>query len=381
VSDFLRTRVERGDVPAVVAAVVNRDEVIYIGAFGKRDVAANSAIAPDALFRIASMTKPVTSLAVMMLVEEGKVALDDPIEKHLPDYTQPRVITRLHDDGTFDSRPANRGIRIRDLLTNTSGIGYAFSDPTLARLDQAKVPEAELPLLHDPGAKWTYGSSTAVLGRMVERVSGLTLDAFDKTRIFDPLGMIDTFYVVPADKRGRVVTQHQKDATGTVTEQPNPAEIRSGVRGDGGLFSTARDYAAFTQLFLNGGRRPFDGLKAGGDTRLVSERTVAMMLSNQIGSVVVGQQPAADVVRTKPFPIGAGKDTFGFGFQIETAPSQQGMRSAGSGSWAGIYNTHFWIDPQKQIAGVVLMQVLPFYDDRCIDLLRGFERTVYQRMR
>jgi methyl acetate hydrolase len=212
-----------------------------------------------------------------------------------------------------------------------------------------------------------------VLGRMIERVSEQTLDLFFKTRIFDPLDMMDTSYVVPADKRDRVVTQHATDANGVRSERPNaPATLQSAVRGDGGLFSTASDYAKFMQVFLNGGRR--------GNVRLVSNRTIALMTSNQIGGLAVRSQPAANGALTAPFPIGAGKDKFGFGFQIETAPVSKGLRSAGSLSWGGIYNTHFWIDPHRQIAAAVLMQVLPFYDDACLKLLRGFERVVYQKL-
>lgn len=369
-SEFLRTSVSRRDVPAVVALVASADAVLYTGAFGKRHVAANVDVTPDTIFRIASMTKPVTSLAVMMLNEQGKVGLDDPVTKYLKDFKQPPVLTKLNDaDASFESRPARRAITIRDLLTNTSGIGYGFADSRLARLAAAGKPEAELPLLHDPGAKWTYGSSTAVLGRVVEQVTGQRLDAFFQTRIFDPLGMRDTFYVVPADKRDRVVTQHARAAHGVVTELPNPATLQAPVRGDGGLFSTARDYAAFLQVFLNGGQH--------GATRIASERSVRAMMSNQIGRLAVERQPVASAERAKPFPFGAGKDTFGFGFQIETEPAEKGLRSAGSVSWGGIYNTHFWVDPNRRIAGVVLMQLLPYYDAAAIEVLRGFERLVY----
>jgi CubicO group peptidase (beta-lactamase class C family) len=361
---FLAASVDRGDVPAVAAIVVDRDSMLYGGAFGKRDVAGNKPATPQTIFRIASMTKPVTSLAVMMLNEEGKVGLDDPVMKYLPEFVNIR---------TLAGRPPKRRVTVRDLLTHTSGIGYAFSDERLARLDTGGKPVVELPLLHEPGAKFTYGQNTAVLGQIVEKVSGQPLDTFVKARIFDPLGMSDTAYVVAADQRDRVATQHQRGSDGVLTERPNPADIRSPVRGDGGLFSTTGDYAAFMQLFLNGGRH--------GERRLVGERTLAMMMSNQIGRLTVVEQPTADPARAKPFPIGAGKDTFGFGFQIETAPSDPSMRSVGSVSWGGIYNTHFWIDPRRHIAAVVLMQLLPYYDEASMRMLRGFERLVYQELR
>jgi CubicO group peptidase (beta-lactamase class C family) len=229
-----------------------------------------------------------------------------------------------------------------------------------------------LPLVHDPGARWTYGPNTAVLGQIIARVSGETLDAYCKARIFDPLGMNDTAYAVPAEHRTRVTTYHQREPNGTIVERPNPPVIQSKGRGDDGLFSTARDYAAFLQLFLNRGRQ--------GATQLVSARTIDEMISNQLGPLTLERQSARETPLAMPFPPGAGKDTFGFGFQIETEPSENGMRSPGSLSWAGIFNTHFWFDPHRQIAAVVLMQLLPAYDRKVVDLLRGFERLVYQQL-
>ena len=368
ISGFLGTRVDRGDVPAVVAAVSNRNALLYVGAFGKCDVARNIDATTDTIFRIASMTKPVTSLAIMMLYDAEQIALDAPVTTYLPDYRQPPVLTRFTGaDLTYDSRPARRPLTIRDLLTHTSGVGYPFLAPVLARLSTAGTRDRDLPLLHDPGARWTYGPNTAILGRVVARVSGGTLDAFCQARIFDPLGMVDTGYDVPPEKRDRVATEHRRDASGKLAERPNPATIQSRGRGDDGLFSTARDYSAFMRLFLNGGRH--------GTARLVREETIRMMVINQIGQLTVARQVAADPLIAREF--GMGKDKFGFGFQIETEPSERGMRTPGSLSWAGILNTHFWVDPRKQIAAVVLMQLLPAYDDRVVDLLQGFERLVY----
>jgi methyl acetate hydrolase len=370
ISDLLRSRVARGDVPAVVAAVAHADALPYLEAFGRSDVAANVGATPDTIFRIASMTKPVTSLAVMMLVEEGRVSLDDPIAAHLPDYHQPPVLTRFEaSDGTYESRPPSRPILVRDLLTHTSGISYPFFHPALARLIETGTPAAALPLVHDPGAKWTYGPSTAILGRMVAHTSGATLDAFCRRRIFDPLGMADTAYAVHSDKQRRVATLHERNAMGAFVERPNPAILESRGRGDDGLFSTAHDYAAFLQMFLNGGR--------GGTTRLVGERTIRIMTSNQIGPLVV-ELVARNTPLVRQFPPGAGKNKFGFGFQIETEPTEEGMRGPGSLSWSGVFNTHFWIDPRNGLAAVVLMQLLPANDEKIVDLLRAFERLVYQ---
>ena len=362
-SAALEPHVLRGDVPAVVAMLVDSKTVLYGRAIGKRDVARGLALDTTSIFRIASMTKPITSLAIMMLADEGKIGVDDPASKYLPQAEKVRVATAFHDDGTYDSRAPLRPMTVRHLLTHTSGIVYGFVDPRVSKAEAAGQIGIDLPLVHDPGERFTYGSSTQVLGRIVEAVSGMPLDVFMQQRIFEPLGMHDTFYVVPAAKRDRVVTQHRKENDSFV-ETPNPETIRSPVRGDGGLFSTAPDYAVFVQLILNRGMH--------GRTRIVSERGVRLMLSNQIGSLRVQSQPASP-----PFPIGAGKDTFGFGFQIEGAPATRGLRSVGSGSWGGIFNTHFWIDPQRQRAGVVLMQFLPYYDSAALAVLRDFERAVY----
>jgi CubicO group peptidase (beta-lactamase class C family) len=368
---FLRSRVAAGDVPAVVAMVVDRESTRYTGAFGTASVALNRPVAPDSLFRIASMTKPITSLAVMMLYQQGLLALDDPVTKYLPEFSRMRVLTAWHEgDATYESRPPSRAITLRDLLTHTSGLAYSFLDPRLANLDDGHKSETDLPLLHDPGERFTYGPSTAVLGRIVEKVSHEPLGVFFKTHIFDPLGMQDTFFTVPVGKRERVVTVHARAADGSLRETANPPVIESPARGDGGLFSTAADYARFMQLILNRGRL--------GAARLLTEQTIEMMTSNQLGPLTIPEQASVNPAILRPFPVGAGKDTFGFGFQIEARPASEGMRSAGSLSWGGVQNTHFWIDPQRSMAAVVLMQVLPYYDERALAVLRGFEREVYR---
>jgi CubicO group peptidase (beta-lactamase class C family) len=363
--------VAAGDVPAVVAAVADRDALLYLGAFGKRTVSGGEAVTPDAIFRIASMTKPVTSLAVLMLCDEGRIALDDPVARYVPELRDPRVLTGFNEaDTTYDVRPAARPITIRDLLTHTSGIAYAFFHPVLSRLMAAGMAEADMPLAHDPGTRWTYGPGTVVLGRVVERASGQPLDTFCRARIFEPLGMADTDYRVPDSNRNRVVTQHQRHANGALVERPNPATIASRGRGDDGLFSTARDYIAFVQLLLNGGRR--------NGRQLLREETVRAMAANQIGGLGINAVAADPMIVARPFPFGAAKDKFGLGFQIETPPSEPGMRKPGSLSWAGIFNTFFWIDPRDAIAVVVLMQLLPALDEKAVGILQGVERLVYR---
>lgn len=369
---FLRARVAAGDVPGVVAMVVDRQSTIYSGAFGKADVAGNRPMAVDSIFRIASMTKPLTSLAAMMLVEQGRLRLDDPITNYVPEFSRVQVLTSWHEsDATYGGRPPRRPITIRDLLTHTSGIAYSFIDARLARLDDGRKRIWELPLVSDPGERFVYGPNTAVLGDIVAKVSQMSLDAFLEAKIFTPLSMHDTFFTVPQSKADRVVTTHARTADGSLRETANPDALKAPVRGDGGLFSTAADYGRFMQLILNRGRV--------GTVRLIDARMIDLMTSNQIGAVRVVEQSSDHLEFAHPFPFGGGKDAFGFGFQIEEAPATAGLRSRGSLSWGGILNTHFWIDPERSIAAVVLMQVLPYYDPRALAVLRGFEREIYTR--
>ena len=360
-------------IPGIVALVVDADRVVYTGAFGRQNVAAGVPMAADSIFRIASMTKPVTSVAVMMLVQEGDIGLDDPVSDYLPAFEDLKVIESFNAaDKSYTTRPAATAMTVRHLLTHTSGLGYGFSNPTLAALvgGEPGASVTRFPLLHDPGARWTYGESTRVLGSLVEEVSGQPLDEFMTERIFVPLGMSDTFYTVPAPKARRVVTVHRTTPEGLV-ETPNPAEITAPVYGDGGLHSTAADYARFIQLFLNKGRAP-------NGVRLLSEASVELMGENHIGAIFVEQQPAALPALTEPFPLGAGRDKFGLGFEITGPHTDRFARSPGSMAWAGIFNTEFWIDPARGLGGVLLMQYLPFYDAAAIETLQGFEHRVYE---
>jgi CubicO group peptidase (beta-lactamase class C family) len=373
IDSYLTAVVRDTRIPGIVALAVDADRVVYTGAFGRQDVAAGKPMAADSIFRIASMTKPVTSVAVMMLVQEGDLGLDDPVAQYLPVFENQRVIENFNTaDKSYTTRPAARPMTIRHLLTHSSGLGYPFSNETLAALaaGQPGASVTQLPLLHDPGARWTYGESTRVLGTLVEEVSGQGLEEFLTERIFVPLAMGDTFYTVPAQKAHRVVTIHRRTPAGLV-EAPNPAEITAPAFGDGGLHSTAADYAKFIQMFLNNGRAP-NGM------RLLSEATVALMGENHIGAIFVEQQPGALPELSEPFPLGAGRDKFGLGFQVTGPHRERLARSPGSMSWAGIFNTEFWIDPARGVGGVLLMQYLPFYDAAAIDALQGFERRVYE---
>jgi CubicO group peptidase (beta-lactamase class C family) len=377
-SSQLNEAVRRGDTPGVVALVVSRDSVLYEGAAGKLDVGHDIAMPVNAIFAIASMTKPVTSVAILMLVEEGKLKLDDPVSKYLSGFDNLQVITKFNEkDATYETRPAKRPMTIRHLLTHTSGIGYAFSSPIEYRLTEAtKKNEWELPLLSDPGSEWHYSASTRVLGMIVEKITGEPLETYYQERIFKPLGMVDTSYAVPADKQSRVPTQHSR-MNGRLVEQPRatiPSTPTPPFRGDGGLYSTVQDYGRFMRMILNGGRL--------GAAKILSESSVKMMGENNIGSIFVELQPDADKMRTKPFPLGAGHDKFGLGFQIASNdPQYAKFRSPGSLSWAGIFNTEFWIDPVKHIGAVQMMQELPFYEDGALRTLRDFEQLVYQNLR
>jgi len=373
-SGVLKDAVSRGVVPGVVAIVVSRDRVLYHEAFGKMNVAKGIQMHKDAIFAIASMTKAVTSVGVMILVEEGKLGLDDEVSTYLPAFKNPKVLSKVDvAAGTYETRPATHPITIRQLLTHTSGIGYAWSDPGLA-LVQKKTGAADLdlPLVNEPGAQFTYGASTRVLGQVIEKLSGQTIDAFLEARILGPLGMKDTTYSVPSAKTSRVVTRHQK-TDGKIVEIQNPVVIPATIRGDGGLYSTATDYSRFLQMILNHGQL--------GGVRILKEQTVRDMGRNQTGNVKVRLQPTADPLRSRPYPLGAGEDVWGLGFQL-AAPARPdaAMRRPGSMTWAGINNTFYWIDPDTQIGVVVLMQMLPFYDEGAIKILQGVEHEVYTHL-
>lgn len=371
---MFQAAVDKAEIPGVVAAVTNKDRILYLKAFGRQDVAKGVPMSRDTVFRIASMTKPVTSVGIMMLYEEGKLRLDDPAGNHLPAYKGREVMAAFNEkDATYTTRPALGEMTIRHLLTHTSGLSYPFTSPTVLAV-QAKTGKDPkmLPLLFDPGTKWHYSPATAVLGDIIEKRSGQSLEDWDQARVFRPLGMVDTTYRPGPEKAARLATIHERKSTGLV-ENPNLPQYTPDVRGDGGLVSTASDYAAFVQMLLN------EGSWRG--KRLLKPETVRLMTSNQIGSVVVGTMPAAIPSRSASFPFGAGKDKFGLGFQItvtEGAPRHE--RAAGSYTWGGINNTHFWVDPKNGIGVVILTQVLPFYNATSMDVVTRFERLIYEHL-
>ncbi len=223
-SSFLEQAVHRGDVPGVVVLVTTPDRVLYHEAFGTMNSAQHVPMRKDAIFRIASMTKAITSTAVLMLMEKGKLKLDDDVAQFLPAFRKPKVISRIDLAArTYETRSATRPITIRQLLTHTSGIGYSWSDPGLNMIEQL-TKSSDLPLVHEPGERWTYGASTKVLGDLVEKLSGKKLDVFCEERIFRPLGMRETAWSVPPGKNARAATVHRRE-NGRTTEVPNPAKL------------------------------------------------------------------------------------------------------------------------------------------------------------
>jgi methyl acetate hydrolase len=371
---FLESATDRGDVPGVVVAVVNKDGTLYHEAFGVSSTLGRRPMTKDTIFNMASMTKPITSVAIMMLVDEGKLTLDDEVAKYLPKYKDPLVISKFNEaDASYETRPARRQITIRHLLTHTSGIGYGFASPTLTKIMQKTgKTELDLPLLFDPGESWAYGASTRVLGSVVEAISGQKLDAFLETRILQPLGMRDTSYLVPAAKYPRVVLVNARGADGKFVERPMPATLPASVAGDGGLYGTAGDYGLFLRMLLNRGKA--------GTTRILSEKSAKAMLESHTGNVVVQPQESANQSLSRNFPLGAGKDRWGLGFQL-AAEKTANRRTPGTGTWAGIFNTHFFIDPNKEIGVIVMMQTLPFYDEASMKVYAGVEEAIYRNLK
>lgn len=368
---LLQSSVETGVARGVVAAVVDRQGIVYIGAFGARDAAGDLPMETDTIFRMMSLTKPVVSVAAMMLHEEDGFDLDEPIAAYLPAEADRHVIASFDmSDGTYTTTEPASPVTIRQIFTHTSGAGYDFSSAELSRLRAVTGEDpGQFPLLDHPGTRWIYSVSTDRLGELIEALSGENLADFLDARIFTPLGMEDTFYAVPPEKAGRVATTHQRLNDGSLLENPNPEDLLSPPLGRTGLFSTGPDYARFVEMLLNDG--------AGPSARILERGTVPLMTENHIGDLRVVTQTGADPALSSPFPINPGVDYFGLGFQI-AVPGPAGMRSPGSFSWSGLYNTHFWADPNRGVAGLLFVQILPFYDEQVMSLFGDFETLVNQ---
>ena len=372
----LERAVAQRDVPGIVAIAADRRGVFYTGAAGVASGQPARPMSVDAIFGIASMTKAVTSVALMQLVDAKKVGLDDSASKYLPAFAKVQVITSFDQQtGAYTLKPASRPITIRHLLTHTSGLGYSFTSPIVRDFKPRSGDTFEVgPLLFEPGTDWIYGTSTDWVGRLVETVSGKDLDAYFRERIFTPLGMHDTHFNVPDAALPRLAPAWRRQADGTLIELPSrPPQRVTQFNGGGGLSSTAADYITFLRMLLNGGQ--LNG------ARILSAASLEQVSRNQIGAVNVHAVKTAQPQLSADFSfVTEGSDKWGLGFLI-TGEAVPGLRSAGSLSWGGINNTYFWLDPSRGIAGVILMQFLPFADSRALAVYRDFERAVYEAHR
>jgi methyl acetate hydrolase len=370
----LKARVDAGDAPGVVAMAAMKDAVIYQGAFGLRAKGAPAAMSLDTVFAIASMTKLLTSVAAMQLVECGKLALDEPAARIDPTLDSPQVLDGFDAKGAPQLRPSRRPITLRHLLTHTSGFSYQLWDANVLRYGKAARNDPALPrtpLISDPGTRWAYGGSLDRVGRLVEIVSGQTLDRYFRDNITGPLAMHDTCYAITDAQRARQASLHLRKSDGTLVAQPlvKQAEPKE-FSGGGGLKSTAPDYLTLLQAMLNGGGLP--------GKRILRPQTVEQMSINQIGDIDAG------ILKTTNPPLSSDVDFFpgirlrwGLAGMINIDPVAGG-RAAGSQTWAGLYNTYYWIDPASRIAGVIMMQILPFADRRALNVYRQFERGIYR---
>ena len=358
------------DLPGMVALVTSGDSVLYRRALGVTGVGSNKPMVTDGIFRIHSMTKPITSLALMMLVERGEVDLDAPASRYLADLREREVLVSV--DTTENralTRPPSREITVRDLLRHTSGFAYTFSNHELLAMEEnCGIGGRAQPILHDPGERWTYGVGTAFVGWIVEEVSKQALPDFLRAEIFEPLGMNDTSFNLGPSEIDRLVDLARR-VDGVVTSGPRPDSLVGQGRGDGGLVSTADDYARFIQLIL--GRGELDSV------RLLSEAAVEEMSRNQLEGITVIEQPGAIPNLSRPFPpTGAGQDGFSLAFQVSTEEVED-RRRPGSLSWSGLGNAHFWVDPTTGIGVVLLFQIFPFYDEAVLDVMNRFEKVLY----
>jgi methyl acetate hydrolase len=379
IDQVLRQKSEAREIPGVVAMTATSTEVIYQGAFGKRDLSKDAAMTMDSVFWIASMTKAITATAGMQLVEQGKLSLDSPIGKVLPDLATPQVLEGFDADGEPQLRPAKTPITLRHLLTHTAGFAYNMWNGDMVRyLEKTGIPAVssgkaaalKVPLMTDPGTRWEYGTNIDFVGKAVEAVSGQRLDAYLRDHLFTPLGMHDTGFKIGDAQRARLVSVHARGPNGSLS--PIPFEIEQNPEshmGGGGLYGTAADYIAFTRMILNKG--------AGNGNQVLKPETVAMMGQNHIGELNMTKMNSAVASATNDadfYPDIAKK--WGLSFLINTARTAEG-RSPGSLAWAGLANTYYWIDPVRDVTGVILMQVLPFVDSKCLEAFAGFERGVY----
>ena len=379
IDQILRQKSDAREIPGVVAIAASSNEVIYQGAFGKRDLSKPDAMTADSVFWIASMSKAITAAGAMQLVEEGKLSLDAPIGKVLPDLAAPQVLEGFDANGEPKLRPAKTEITLRHLMTHTAGFCYNMWNGDMVKyLDKTGLPAVttckndalKTPIMSEPGTRWEYGTNIDFVGKAVESVSGKRLDAYLRDHLFTPLGMSDTGFKLGDSQRQRLVGMHARGEDGSLA--PIPFELEQDPEfhmGGGGLYGTAGDYIKFTQMILNAGR--------GNGNQVLTPETVAMMGQNHIGELNMTKMISAVPSATNDvdlYPDMVKK--WGLSFLITTAKTPEG-RSPGSLAWAGLANTYYWIDPSRDVTGVILMQLLPFADRKCLEAFVGFETGIY----
>jgi CubicO group peptidase (beta-lactamase class C family) len=367
ISGWMKSWVDSGKLPGLLVAVMRRGEVAFAETYGKADVERNKPVRPDTIYRIYSMTKPLTSTAIMMLYEEGRFQLDDPISRFIPAFANPRVCIG-GSRGKLETVPAEREITFRDLLSHTSGLTYGFMESTpvdaqyrakdgvdfqtaTTNLKQVVEKLATIPLIAQPGKAWNYSVSTDVLGYLVEVISGQPFEKYLVEKVIKPLGMIDTDFHVPKDKHDRLAANYQPSPDGKLALIDDPAKSRylaprTVNSGGGGLVSTASDYLRFCKFMLNKGE--LDGV------RLLGKKTVELMTTNHLG----GDMADMGMPRFSESPYyGIG---FGLGFSVMLDPAKaQILGTPGEYAWGGAASTAFWCDPAEDLAVVMLTQLMP----------------------
>jgi methyl acetate hydrolase len=375
----LQAAVAAHQIPGVVAMAASADSVLYEAAIGSRGAASEARMTTDTVFRIASMVKLLTSVAAMQLVERGRLRLDEPAGNIDSALAAPRILTGFDEKGAPQLREARENLTLRNLLTHTSGFSYPLWDTNVLRYIRFARGKKDkdlprMPLTFEPGAKWAYGGSIDRVSRMVEIASGQGIDRYFRDNITGPLGMNDTGFTITEKQRARQARLHRRGADGKLVAQPfEKLETPTAFSGGGGIYSTAPDYLRLLQALLNGGS--LDGAK------ILKAETVAQMAVNQIGNLEAGIMKTTNPALSNDVDFFPGtRLRWGLGHMIN-ADAVPGGRKAGSLTWAGLYNTYYWIDPASRVAGVIMMQILPFADRPALKVYREFEQGVCRAAR